>query len=272
MKSSLFLFVLLVFIVNINAQEKLINGRIIIDLEEADPNDIYITNTRTNISAITDATGSFSIRAQAGDSLLIRSYQYETRRFYLNENLMNKNFINIHLNLQTVVLEEARITKKLTGFLDKDAQYNPKKDQVAKLYKELGVNPDASKLRDSSNFKMWKDISPFHLNVERLVDVFTGDLRRRQNLYEFEGREAKIKAIHQYFGNTFFIEDLNIPKERIRDFIFYAYGSSEIPTYYNNNNYLSIMLTLSKLAPIYLSRLDPWYYKEKKLNLENFQK
>lgn len=257
---------------SLEAQEKLIKGRIIIDIEESEANDIYITNTRTKITAITDATGSFSIKAAIGDSLLIRSYQYETRRFYLSKNLMNKDLINIHLNLQAVVLGEARITQKLTGYLDKDAQYNPKKDQVAKLYKDLGVNPDASKLRDSSSFQMWKDISPVHLNVERLLEAFTGDLRRRQNLYEFEGREAKIEAIQNYFGDNYFVEDLNIPKERIRDFIFYAFGSSEIPTYYDNNNYLNIMLTLNKLAPVYLSRLNTWFYKEREISPNNSQK
>jgi len=242
----------------VSAQEKLVKGVIIIDTEDGSPEGIYVTNSRTRLTSITDLTGSFAIHAVAGDSLLIRSSFYESRRFYLTENLMNKDFVTVHLNLQPIVLDEAIITQKLTGFLDKDAKYNPDKDQIAKLYKELGVNPDASKLRDSTDFTMWKDVSPFHLDVEKLLEVFNGDLRRRQNLYKFEGDEAVIMAIREYFGDNYFIEDLGIPKEKIREFVFFTYESTSIQSHYQSGNYLKIMQVFSRTAPVYLNRLKSW--------------
>lgn|SRR5690606_32689973 len=257
MKFKLF-FLILGFCCLCLAQEQNINGRIIIDLEESSPEGIYITNTRTKLTTKTDLLGGFTIKAQAGDQLLIQSYFYESRKFTITESLMKKDLITIHLNLQPIVLEEAILTPKLTGFLDKDAKYNPHKDQVAKLYKDLGVNPDASKLRDSSNFTMWKDISPLHLNVEKLLEVMTGDLRRRQNLYEYEGKEEKIKQIQAFFGDDYFVLDLEIPREKIREFIFYSFETTSIPTYLENKNFLSIMTELQKKAPEYLKRLKSW--------------
>src|SRR5690606_5714514 len=258
MRIALFLLLILTFSIQCQAQEKTINAVIIIDLNEASPEGIYITNSRTKTSTVTDLTGSFSILAQAGDSLLIQSAFYESRRFYLTENLMKKDFINIHLNIQPIALDVAVISNKLTGYLDIDAKYKPGKDPIADLYKELGVNPDASKLRDSTDFTMWQDVSPFHLNVEKLYDVFSGDLRRRQNLYAFEGKESRILHIREYFGDEYFMGELDIPKEKIREFIFYSYESSQIPIYYENKNFLNIMTELGKMAPIYLSRLNSW--------------
>lgn len=258
MRIPLILFFILTVWNPILAQEKTINGVIIIDLNEASPEGIYITNSRTGNTTITDLTGSFSLMAEAGDSLLIQSAFYESRRFYLTENLMKKDFINIHLNIQPIALDVAVISKKLTGYLDIDARYKPGKDPIADLYKELGVNPDASKLRDSTDFTMWQDVSPFHLNVEKLYDVFSGDLRRRQNLYAFEGKESRILHIREYFGDEYFTGELEIPKEKIREFIFYSYESSQIPLYYENKNFLNIMTELSKMAPVYLSRLNSW--------------
>jgi hypothetical protein len=240
------------------SQEKLVNGVIIIDLDDASPEGIFVTNSRTELTSITDITGSFALHARAGDSLIIRSDFYETRKFYLTEHLMQKDLLKIHLNLQPVVLDEAVITQKLTGFLDKDAHYNPGKDQIADLYKELGVNPDASKLRDSSDFTMWKDVSPVSLNVEKLLEVFNGDLRRRQNLYQFEGTEAVIENIRNYFGDEYFTEDLGIPKEKIREFIFFTYESTSIRNDYEAGNFLKIMQVFSKTAPLYLNRLKSW--------------
>src|SRR5690606_11070832 len=136
--------------------------------------------------------------------------------------------------------------KKLTGFLDKDVKYNPKENHITKLYEELGVNPDASKLRDSTDFAIWKDVTPFSLNVEKMLEVFNGDLRRRQNLYKFEGTESVIINIREYFGDDYFTEDLKIPKEKIREFIFFTYETTDIHTDYNNGNFLSIMKSFSR--------------------------
>ncbi|MBA5629774.1 hypothetical protein [Moheibacter lacus] len=255
-----FLFAILIFS-QIQAQEKIVHGVIIIDLNDASPEGIYITNSRTKFTTITDLTGSFSLRAEAGDSLLIQSTFYESRRFYLTENLMKKDFLNIHLNIQPIALDEAVIMPKLTGFLDIDAaNYKPGKDPIADLYKELGVNPDASKLRDSSDFTMWKDVSPFHLNVDKLYEVFSGDLRRRQNLYAFEGRETKILHIREYFGDEYFMNELQIPQEKIREFVYFSYETTKIPTFYANGNFLNIMKELSNMAPVYLSRLNAWQH------------
>ena len=242
----------------VSAQEKLMKGIIIIDTEDGSPEDIYVTNSRTKLTSITDITGSFAIHAEAGDSLLIRSTFYESRRFYITEKLFKKETLTIHLNLQPIALDEAVITQKLTGFLDKDAKYNPQKDQIANLYKELGVNLDASKLRDSSNFKFGQDISITSLNVEKMLEVFNGDLRRRQNLFKYEGDESIIIAIREYFGDDYFTDDLGIPREKIREFIFYTYNSTSVKLSYEENNFLKIMQIFSETAPLYVKRLKSW--------------
>ncbi|MFA7688262.1 MAG: hypothetical protein WCY25_10400 [Moheibacter sp.] len=249
----------LVFILLVSmgfAQEKLVKGRIIIDLEDASPEGIYITNARTNLTSITDLTGSFAIHAMAGDSLLIRSTFYESRRFYLTEFLLGKELLSIHLNMQPIVLEEALIAPKLTGILEKDAKYVHRHDPVAELYTEMGINPDVKPRRDATDFAMWKDISPLHLNVEKLSDVISGDLRRRQNLFNYEDKEAILTEIREYFGDDYFTQDLDIPHEKIREFIFFAYETTFIAEHHKVHNYFKIMEELIKAKPIYINRLQ----------------
>lgn len=244
------------------SQDKLIKGRIIIDLEDASAEGIYITNSRTQLTSITDITGSFAIQAAAGDSLLIRSSFYESRRFYLKESLLGKELLTIHLNMQPVVLDEAVIAAKLTGILDKDAKYSSAPDPVAELYAEMGVNPDIKPRRDATDFSMWKDVSPLHLNVEKLADVISGDLRRRQNLFAYEDKETILTEIREYFGDDYFILDLNIPQEKIREFIFFAYETTFIAEHHKVSNYFRIMEELNKVRPIYLDRLNNQNPKE----------
>lgn len=242
-----------------DAQEKLISGRIIIDIENESAEGIYITNSRTGITAVTDLTGSFSLHAQEGDELLIRSYAYESRKFRLTHEVIRNQPVTIHLNLQPIVLDEAVLTQKLTGYLDRDVDYKPSKDVVARLYKDLGINPDAARTRDSTADKAWKDYEPFKLNIEGIFGAITGDTRRKRNLYAFEDKEARIANIRKYFGDHYFTEDLKIPNEKIRDFLFYSYETTDIPAHYGKGNYLSIMVELNRSAKSYRGRLNPWY-------------
>lgn len=256
MSKILYFISFLLIPMGIFAQEKLINGRIIIDLDDSSPEGIYITNSRTNFTSLTDITGSFAIHVQAGDSLRIRSAFYESRRFYMKESLMNNELLTIHLNMQPIALDEAVITTKLTGILEKDAKYSSKHDPVAELYKEMGINPDVKPRRDATDFTMWKDVSPLHLNVEKLTDVISGNLRRRQNLFAYEDKEAVLTEIREYFGDDYFTQDLDIPQEKIREFIFFSYETTFISQHHKVNNYFKIMEELMKVKPIYLKRLS----------------
>jgi len=255
-KSILYLFATILLSSISFAQEKTIKGRIIIDIVDSPADGIKITNLRTNLSSITDLTGSFALSATIKDTLQIHSALYEPRNFVLKESTFNKPNIDIHLNAQPVILPEAYIMPKLTGILEKDAKFSSKKDPVTELYKELGVNPDIKIKRDTTKFTLGKDISPLHLNVEKLLEVFNGGLRKRQNLFEYEGKEEKIQQIREYFGDEYFTNDLGIPREKIREFIFFAYETSIIPTYLEADNYFSIMTELIKRKEIYLNRLN----------------
>lgn len=259
MRKLLYFISFILIPMSISAQEKLIKGRIVIDLDDSSPEGIYITNSRTKFTSITDITGSFAIHAEAGDSLLIRSAFYESRRFYLQPNLMNKELLTIHINMQPIALDEAVLTTKLTGILEKDAKYSSKHDPVKELYEELGVNPDVKPRRDATDFTMWKDVSPLHLNVEKVADIISGDLRRRQNLFNYEDKEAVLNEIREYFGDDYFTLDLNIPQEKIREFIFFSYETTFISQYYRANNYFRIMEEFNKTRKIYLHRLNQQY-------------
>lgn len=255
MRYFLIFFCLFIFS-NIQAQEKLLTGRIIIDIDDESAEGIYITNKTTKITTITDLTGSFRIHGEAGDELLIQSYLYESRKFIITQSVMDKGFVNIHLNLQPIVLEEAVIMQKLTGYLDIDAKYDTK-EKVTKLKKDLGL-PLKDKQKDSVDMRPWNEYTPFTLNVEGILGAITGDTRRKRNLYYYEDKEERIVNIKDYFGETYFVNDLKIPKEKIRDFLFYAFETSKIPEYYTSGNYLSIMVELSKASKVYQKRLDSW--------------
>ena len=255
---SLFTILILLFSQFIFAQEKWIQGNIIIDDSDDTAEGIYVTNLRTNHTTISNFTGTFLIQAQVNDTLKIQSDWYENRLIILKPNLFSKPTIVVHLAVQTIQLNTAFIGQKLTGILEKDVKNGKKQDVVTNLYKSLGVNPDIKPIKDTSSLKaglLSGDITLTRLDVGRLYDVFTGKAKQRKALIYYESKYDKITKIKNYFGEDYFINDLKIPKFKIRDFIDNALTNTESKIELNDVNYFKLLQLFNSYSKIYLDFL-----------------
>lgn len=256
-----FCFLLLCFFfINplVNAQTKWIQGNIIIDHSDEKAEGVYVTNKRTNYTTKSNFLGIFFIQAQVNDTLQFRSSWYENRNIILRPKLFNKNEIVIHLAIETINLSEALITKKLTGILEKDVVLGKKEDDLTRLYKLLNVNPDINPIKDTSALKAGLfdgDISLTRLDIGRIYDVFTGGLRKRKALYDYESQIAQISRIRAYYGDNYFKIDLDIPSHKINEFILTALVNTNNINQLNEPNYFSLMNILSGYSKKYLDDL-----------------
>ncbi|WP_225542340.1 hypothetical protein [Empedobacter stercoris] len=255
---SLFTILILLFSQFIFGQEKWIQGNIIIDDSDDTAEGIYVTNLRTNHTTISNFTGTFLIQAQVNDTLKIQSDWYENRLIILKPNLFSKPTIVVHLAVQTIQLNTAFIGQKLTGILEKDVKNGKKQDVVTNLYKSLGVNPDIKPIKDTSALRaglLDGDISLTRLDIGRLYDVFTGKAKQRKALIDYESKYDKITKIKNYFGEDYFINDLKIPKFKIRDFIDNALKNTESKIELNDVNYFKLLQLFNSYSKIYLDFL-----------------
>ncbi|MGV0831258.1 hypothetical protein [Empedobacter brevis] len=255
---SLFTILILLFSSFIFAQEKWVQGNIIIDDSDDTAEGVYVTNLRTNHTTISNFTGTFLIQAKVNDTLKIQSDWYENRLIILRPNLFNKQTIVVHLAVQTIQLNTAFIGQKLTGILEKDVKNGKKTDVITKLYKSLGVNPDIKPIKDTSSLKAGLfsgDITLTRLDVGRLYDVFSGKAKQRKALLDYEDKYDKITKIKNYFGEDYFTKDLNIPKFKIRDFIENALTNTGSTIELNDVNYFKLLQLFNSYSKIYLDFL-----------------
>ncbi len=255
---SLFTILILLLSNFIFAQEKWVQGNIIIDDSDDTAEGVYITNLRTNHTTISNFTGTFLIQAKVNDTLKIQSDWYENRLIILRPNLFNKQTIVVHLAVQTIQLNTAYIGQKLTGILEKDVKNGKKADIVTKLYKSLGVNPDIKPIKDTSSLKagfLSGDITLTRLDIGRIYDVFSGKAKQRKALLDYEDKYDKITKIKNYFGDDYFTNDLKIPKFKIRDFIDNALTNTESKIELNDVNYFKLLQLFNSYSKIYLDFL-----------------
>lgn len=258
----------------VNAQTKWIQGNIIIDHSDEKAEGVFVTNKRTKYTTKSNFLGIFFIQAEVNDTLQFRSSWYENRNIILRPKLFNKNEIVVHLAIETINLSEALITKKLTGILEKDVYFGKKEDDLTRLYKILNVNPDINPIKDTSALKAGLfdgDITLTKLDVGRIYDVFTGNLRKRKALYDYESQIAQIARIRSYYGDNYFKIDLDIPSHKINEFIITALINTENAHQLKNPNYFTLLSVLSNYSKKYLDDLfkDKIYKEYQKDPLEN---
>ncbi|HEY4540573.1 MAG TPA: hypothetical protein VIG94_11280 [Faecalibacter sp.] len=240
------------------AQIKWVQGNIIIDHTDEKAEGVYITNKRTNYTTKSNFTGVFFIQAKVNDTLQIRSEWYENKNLILRPHLFNKDEIVIHLGIQTVNLSEALISKKLTGILEKDVVLGKKEDDVTRLYRLLNVNPDINPIKDTSALKAGLfngDISLTRMDVGRIYDAFSGGLRKRKAVFDFESQSYQIKQIRAYFGDKYFKLELNIPSFKIDEFIITALTNSNNIHQLKNPNYFYLQNILKDYSTKYMEDL-----------------
>ncbi|WP_313376868.1 hypothetical protein [Chishuiella sp.] len=255
---SLFTYFILLFSPFAFSQEKWIQGNIIIDNSDDTAEGIYITNTRTKHTTISNFTGTFFIEAKVNDTLKIQSDWYENRSIVLKPNLFDKTVILVHLAIETIQLQTAFIGHKLTGILEKDTKNGKKQDVITNLYKSLGVNPDLKPIKDTSSIKAGLfsgDITLTRLDVGRLYDVFSGKAKQRKALLDYEDKYDKITKIKNYFGDDYFTKDLKIPSYKVRDFINSALTNTGNNMQLNDVNYFKLLQLFNSYSKVYLGNL-----------------
>ena len=255
---SFFTFALLLLSHFIFAQEKWVQGNIIIDNSDDNAEGIYVTNLRTKHTTISNFAGTFFIQAQVNDTLKFQSDWHENRNIILRQNLFQKPTIVVHLAPEVIQLGTAIIGQKLTGILEKDVKNGKKQDVITKLYASLGVNPDLKPIKDTSALKaglLGGDISLTRLDVGRIFDVLSGKAKQRKTLIDYETKYDKITKIKNYFGDDYFTNDLKIPKFKIRDFIDNALNNTENNIQLNDVNYFKLLQIFNSYSKIYLDFL-----------------
>ena len=253
-----FIFTLLLSCISIFtfAQTTLITGKIVIDdgvFGQDVVNNVYVLNLNTNAKTFTNDNGMFSIKVSAGDELSFRHDFYKERNIKISDEMLTKGFVTIHLNIDVIELSEAKINT-----LNKDYKRNIKLkyDNVDELYKNLnlGIDPNL-RFRKIDPYASSMMGSVGILNPATWISVISGQKKKEKKQQEYFKKTDKIKYIENYFTTIYFVESLNIPENKVNDFVSYCYSNFEIDKLVKQKKYDKITEILENEAPIYLSKI-----------------
>lgn len=253
-----FLYILFFSLISIFslAQSNLITGKVVIDdgiVGQDVVENILITNETTNAKAFTNASGMFSIKVSVGDELVFTHDFYKKRSIKITADILAKGMLIIHLNIETIELAEARINT-----LDKNFKNNIKLkyDKVDDLYKGLNLGIDPNLRFRKINPNMTSTINNNGLLDPSLwIATISGQKKKDKKQDQYFKRIDKIKELENYFTKTYFVESLNIPENKVSDYVTYCYHNFGLEKLVKENKYDKITEILEDQASKYLEMI-----------------
>ena len=238
------------------AQTTLITGKVVIDdgvVGQDAVDHILIMNEMTNARVLTNENGMFSIKASVGDELVITHDFYIERKIKITSDILVKGMLTIHLNIETIELAEARINT-----LDKNFKNNIKLEhgKVDELYDNLNLGFDPNLRFRKINPNMTSTINNNGLLDPSLwIASISGQKKKDKKQNEYFKKVDKIKDLENYFTPNYFIETLNIPENKVTDYVRYCYANFELEKLVKENKYDKITEILEEQAPKYLEMI-----------------
>ena len=238
MKKSYFILLLIILSQTIFAQgiqRKVLRGKIVADSIEVENLTVY--NISSNIGAITDLDGEFSINARANDTLYIQGLSYDSKKYVLTDKDFWLPVLEIKLYVKITELNEVTVTPyTLTGDLTEDTKriqvygegFSKIDTKIIKNYEDdVRMGPPLN-IALSDNFaQTGVNFLLIGKGIANLFGIKNNPKLNSERVFEQRRiRDIQSKSfsehMHERFSNNFFTKKLDIKNENIPMFMSYA--------------------------------------------------
>ena len=230
----------------------------IIKSDSLEVENITIFNVSSNIGAITDVDGKFSINIREKDSLVIQGLAYLSEKYIIQKTDLDREVLVIYLKTRINDLNEVEISPfTLTGDLNVDTKkiktYTP---NMAIDFSKM----DPRDIRDTKviNTAMPTNMAATSVNfiaifdyIGKAVKQLIGSDKKKISSSEQAFNEKRLKEIaskpfgehmKERFSNHFFVNELKIKNDEIPLFLAYSETSTtQLINYLEAENHLKLI-------------------------------
>lgn len=203
----------------------LIKGKINVSAD-ASAEDINVYNSNTTKGTVTNEYGEFYISVDEGDQLVFSGIQYQDFNVIIDENVIKTGKLNITINESVTELDEVTVRPyDLSGNVEVD---------VTKI-KTVDANFPQQSSIEMANTKDYEFRSDSHSKVENdaidksyltnglnFVNIFREIFKSNKKEDNEVVRDDIDVQIRKVYNDDFFRKNLDIDRDNINEFIYYA--------------------------------------------------
>ena len=228
------LFIIMAFFsVGVNAQDRVNkNGRIVAKYFEL--NDIAVQNLSANKTVYSEKGGYFKLPVALNDTVIFSSENFKPIYIVITPDDLNSRFLYVSLEPNDNTLEEMVID----GTINKNIYTNARARKVG-MYKKLHTATSGGPITKFANF-------------------LSGRTKMIKRAIEIEEQSDMAERMINSMGESYFIEELKIPKENIGGFGFYLLDDNDVMQAVKRRNTFQLQFLLPFKAKMYLETLKEY--------------
>lgn len=241
MKTKVLFFLFIIVIVLNSFGQESVRLKGIVKNDSILLKDINIINKTKNTGTSSDRKGHFFINASAGDSIVFSSINFSKRIIVASNKHIKTKSIIVYLEEEFNELDEITLNQSLKFdvgniYIHKNMAIDMEEDVITNRPPDIRkqVNP----LGNSSN-----GISILGLAFKIADELFLKKIRlkiKQEKKKEIKQHEEQLEFVNNIvpkYGESFFINELNINEDEIYQFIDYCEDHG-IVEYYNSNEFI----------------------------------
>lgn len=223
MAGKLFFLFLLIPFIGFSQKEprQLLRGRAVADSLQVD--NISVKNITSNIGAVTDTKGNFTIYARPTDTLVFSGISFRNAMLVLKKEHFTEARLIIRLDVNVTVLDEV-IISPLTGNLEKDSR-KAKTKNVVPFNSGSIVRDTTYQFKYSQNINTALPQNESQLQGVDFVKIYKKIFRPKKKKKEEPKQYAQrnfAEVAQELYTHYFFTETLKIPHDEIGLFLTYC--------------------------------------------------
>lgn len=228
----LLIFVQIGFGQKSNSKELL--GRI---MEQSTPIEgVNIINNTTQVTAVSDSDGNFSIAVREGEVLVFSAVNLEPLKKRITIEDLTSNLLIVKMNAKEVELKEV--------IVNENANINAE---------NLGIIPYGQKKYTPAERKVYTANST---SVDKLLNGISGRTAILKKEVNVEKKEALFRKLEYLFDENYYTQRLKIPVDYIKGFQLFCIEDAEFAVSLNTKNKTMSMFLITDLARKYLTILE----------------
>lgn len=184
--------------------------------------DVYVVNTNTKKSTITDKEGYFSIQVSLRDTLVFSAVQFKRKKLEVNYEVLTTKFLSVSMEEAVTQLDEVVLMPYgLIGDLSKDA-----KPQGVVTASTLGlpnayVVPKTQSERMLYTAKTW-DFKGTSICMDPAINWLSGRTLMLRKRVARDYQQKSMEQLERFYSDSLLVSTLRIPIAKINDFLFFC--------------------------------------------------
>ncbi len=224
-----------------------------------DVDGILIVNKNSNKSTITNKEGFFIIDVRMNDTINFSAIQFKFKQQIITDEIYESGELIIKLDEKVNMLSEVVLKPhNLSGNLIQDLEKINTDDVVNGA--TLGLTNATVRIPTQSERKLYAattwNVQGTSISLDPIFNAISGRTKMLKKRVQLEEKDDFVEKIIKEFGNDFFVIGLQIPENKIHEFLYFSAAHKRFTEVVKSGSVFNITNFLEAMSGQFLNQMN----------------